>query len=142
MVEGLLTASNTRNIFLATWKADWDDSHDVKLTYDRYIDRFLSLFTGTNITNERTRGVLGIRYILLMNFKSKLWIDTKGDVRVVLENNIQITARLSIEFEVEYDTDSEWEWISRAEWTLSKYLSLLSSYHSDYKGGIGLTIRF
>jgi FtsP/CotA-like multicopper oxidase with cupredoxin domain len=142
MSEGLLVASNTRNIFSALWEADWKRNYDIELTYDRYFNRFFTVFGGANITDDRTRGILGIRYLLPLNFESKLWVDTKGDFRVVLEKKIQVISRLSVAGEVEYDTGTQWEWVARAEWTINKYLSLFGDYHSDYKGGVGLTIRF
>lgn len=85
--------------------------------------------------------MLGIRYLLPLNLESKLWIDTKGDFRVVLEKEIQITNRFSVSGEVEYDTGTQWEWVARAEWTINKYFSLFGDYHSNYKGGVGITIR-
>ena len=142
MSEGFLIVSNTRNILSALWEADWKGDYDIEIAYDRYFNRFFTVFGGANITDDRTRGILGIHYLLPLNFESKLWVDIKGDFRVVLQKKIQVISRLSVAGEAEYDTGTQWEWVARAEWTINKYLSLFGDYHSDYKGGVGLTIRF
>jgi FtsP/CotA-like multicopper oxidase with cupredoxin domain len=142
MSEGSFTASNTRNILSGIWEADWKGSYDIELTYDRYFNRFFRIFAGTNIAEDKMRGVFGVRYLLPLNFKSKLWVDTKGDLRAVLDKKIQMTSRFSLGGEIEYDTGTQWEWVVRAEWTLNKQFSLYGDYHSNYKGGAGLTVRF
>lgn len=142
MSEGVVTASNTGNILSGIWEADWEGNYDMELTYDRYFNRFFKILVGANITDVRTRGILGIHYLLPLNFRSKLWVDTKGDLRAVLEKKMQMTNRLNIGGEIEFDTGSQWEWVGRAEWILNKQFSLFGDYHSNYKGGAGVLIRF
>jgi hypothetical protein len=75
-------------------------------------------------------------------FESSLWIDTIGDVRLLLENEIQLTERLYAFGEFQYDTESDEEWMVGAGWTLNKYFSVIAQYHSEYKGGIGINARY
>jgi len=142
MSEVVLTASNTRNTFSIFSEEDWHGSYEMELLYFRYINRFFSIFTGADITDEIDRGVLGIRYLLPLNIESRFSADTKNEIRISFSKKLQITDRFSISGDAEYDTGTQWEGIVRAEWTLNKYASLIGAYHSDYKGGVGVIIRF
>ena len=142
MNEGMLELSNTRNLFSAVWEHDWDEEYNIEITYDRYFNRFFRAFAGANKTDEDTRGILGVRYLLPFNFESLVWIDTEGEFRFSLEKEIQITSRLAIFVDAEYDTEEKWEWVAGSEWIFNKYLSIIAQYHSDFEGGVGLTIRF
>lgn len=142
MSDGELMAVNTRNTISAGWEADWDGSYDIEILYERYFSRFLTAFGGANITDDETRGILGIHYLLPLNIESTLRIDTAGEFRIGAGKKIQLTDRLSISGDAEYDTATQWEGIVKAEWTLNKYASLTGAYHSDYKGGAGVIIRF
>jgi hypothetical protein len=142
MSDGMLVAANTRNILSAGWENDWKGSYDIEIVYDRYFNRFFTAFGGVNVTDDKTRGIFGIRYLLPLNFESRSWVDTGGDFRIGISKKIQLTDRLSISGDAEYDTGTQWEGIVRAEWTLNKYASLTGTYHSDYKGGMGVIIRF
>ncbi len=142
MSEGFITASNTRNIITGSWKADWESSYDIELTYDRYIDRYLKLLVGTNIREEKSPFILGLRYLIPLNFETKFWIDSEGEVKAHIENKLPLTNRLNMALSIEYYTFSGWEWLVKATWTINKYFSLTGSYHKDYKGGVGLTLKF
>jgi len=142
MSDVSLTAANTRNIFSVYSEQDWHGSYDTEILYSRYLNRFLSLLAGVNITDEEGRGVVGVSYLLPLNIESRVWADTDKEIRISLEKKLQVASRLSISGSAEYDTGTQWEGIVRAEWTLNKYASLAGTYHSDYKGGIGVIIRF
>ncbi|RJQ17701.1 MAG: copper oxidase [Nitrospiraceae bacterium] len=142
MSEGKLLSSNTRNIFSAGWEADWNGSYDTEIAYDRYFNRFFTVFGGVNVTDDETRGIFGVSYLLPLNIESRTQVDTKGDFRMGISKKIQLTDRFSVSGDAEYDTGTQWEGIVRAEWTLNKYASLIGAYHSDYKGGVGVTVRF
>jgi FtsP/CotA-like multicopper oxidase with cupredoxin domain len=142
MSDVSLTAANTRNIFSVYSEQDWHGSYDTEILYSRYLNRFLSLLAGVNITDEEGRGVVGVSYLLPLNIESRVWADTDKEIRISLEKKLQVASRLSISGSAEYDTGTHWEGVVRAEWTLNKYASLAGIYHSDYKGGIGVIIRF
>jgi hypothetical protein len=75
-------------------------------------------------------------------FESTVWVDTEGEARLSLEREIQITDRLYAFGEFQYDTDSKEEWLAGAGLILSKHFSIVGQYHSEYKGGIGINIRY
>lgn len=68
--------------------------------------------SGLDITNEeqQTRGIFGVRYLLPLLIDSTLWIDTDADLRIILDKEVQPTERLSAFGELQYDTESKWEW--------------------------------
>lgn len=143
MTEGALVAANTRNILGLQWDGGWEeDEYDVDVTYDRYVNRFLSAFAGFNVTKEETDAIVGVRYLLPLNYESEVRLDTEGDLRFTLAKEMMLTSRLSAFAEAEYDGETRWEWAAGGEWTLNKQLSLIGQYHSEYGGGGGITIRF
>ncbi len=67
---------------------------------------------GLDITNEeqQTRGIFGVRYLLPLLIDSTVRIDTDADLRIILDREVQPTERLSAFGELQYDTESRWEW--------------------------------
>jgi FtsP/CotA-like multicopper oxidase with cupredoxin domain len=144
MTEGQVVAADTRNTLRGTWEAGWDEDYEAMLTYERYFNRFFQAFTGGVLTDgeQEDRGIIGIRYLLPLLFESALWVDTEGDVRLTVDKEIQLTDRLYAFGEFQYDTESKEEWSAGAGWTLSRHFSIVGQYHSEYKGGAGINIRF
>jgi FtsP/CotA-like multicopper oxidase with cupredoxin domain len=151
MTEGALTLSDTRNIFQVYWEVGWQDVEKTDweglFTYDRYLNRFFSIFAGVDVlgegsTTDETRGVLGIRYLLPLNFETAAWIDTDGGARVIAEKEFALTPRLSLVGEVEYDTHDKWEGKAALAYVLTNNFSLLGQWHSEYGWGGGLQVRF
>jgi FtsP/CotA-like multicopper oxidase with cupredoxin domain len=144
MTEGRVVAADTRNTLSAVWEAGWDEDYEVEITYERYLNRFFNAFAGGILTDgeQNHRGIIGIKYLLPFLFESSVWLDTEGEVRLSLEKEIQLTDRLYAFGEFQYDTESKEEWLTGAGCILSKNITLIGQYHSEYKGGIGLNIRF
>jgi CopA family copper-resistance protein len=151
MTEGAINLSDTRNIFEASWEVGWQnvDKTDWEglLTYDRSFNRFFSILGGIDVlgegsSTEETRGVLGFRYLLPLNFESAAWVDTDAGARIMLEKEFALTPRLSLLGEVEYDTHDEWEGKAGLSYMVSKNVSLLGQWHSEYGWGGGLQLRF
>ncbi len=142
MSDASLTASSTRNTFSIYGEQDWHGSYNAEILYSRYINRYFSVLAGVNITDEKDRGVLGVRYLLPLNIESRIWADTESEFRISFAKKLQITDRFGISGSAEYDTGTKWEWVAGGEWTLNKRLSLTARYHSDYKSGAGVMIRF
>lgn len=152
MTEGVLSFSDTRNIFKAEWEIGWQEveepHYETIYTYNRFINRFLTLFAGADLLGEEgrfaneARGVFGIEYILPLNIESKVWVDTEGGARVILEKELHITPRLSIFGEVEYDTHDEWEGKTGLSYMINKNFSLIGQWHSEYGWGGGAQVRF
>jgi FtsP/CotA-like multicopper oxidase with cupredoxin domain len=146
MTNGIVALSNTRNILSTTWQVGWqrvdETDYDIELTYDRYFNRFLNVFTGLNIINKYKRGMLGIRYLLPFNLESELRIDSGGELRIELSQEIQLTSRFGIFGTAEFDTEIKEEWLLGGKYTLSKNMALTSQYHSDFGMGAGMEFRF
>ena len=143
--------SDTRNILAAKWEVGWQEVDDTDwetiLTWDRYFNRFFTLFAGVDVLGEgdetdETRGVLGFHYLLPLNFESRTWVDTEGGVRVNLEKEFQLTPRLALIGEVEYDSHDLWEGKVGLNYTLSKNVSIVGQWHADFSWGGGIQVRF
>jgi FtsP/CotA-like multicopper oxidase with cupredoxin domain len=144
MTEGAVVGADTRNTIKASWEAGWDEDYEAELTYERYFSRFLQAFTGAVLSDgeQDHRGVVGIRYLLPFLFESRIWLDTEGDVRLSLEQELQLTDRLNAFGGLQYDTESKEEWMMGLGWILNKNVSLIGQYHSEYKAGVGFQFRF
>ena len=55
---------------------------------------------------------------------------------------IGLTPRFSIFGDIEYDTNTQWEYLGGAAYALSKRLSLTAIYDSDHGFGAGVLFRF
>ena len=143
MTDGIAAISNTRNTISARWEAGWEEKeYEIELTYNRYINRFITVFGGVDITNEeqQTRGIFGIRYLLPLLIDSTVWVDTDADFRIILDKEMQLTKRLSAFGELQYDTESKWEWKAGGAIMINKWLSLVGQYYSEFGGGGGIKI--
>ncbi len=147
MSEGALVFRNSWNDFFATWEAGWEDDfeYEADLGWSRYFTPNFSAELGWRFTNphgEEDRAFAGVDYRLPYLIESSLQLDSRGDLRLGLGKSLQITDRLRIFAETQYDTGSEWEWSAGATWMLNKQFSLITQYHSDYGPGGGLQFRF
>lgn len=151
MTEGFFTLSNTYNVLTASWEAGWRNVDDADwegiLTWDRHINRFFKIFAGGDVLGKRddtenTRGIFGFRYLLPLNIKSSGWLDTDGGARVNLGKEFELTPRLALFGEAEYDTHNLWEGSAGLSYTVTKRFSLVGLWHSEYDWGGGLQIRF
>jgi FtsP/CotA-like multicopper oxidase with cupredoxin domain len=151
MTEGFMMLSNIRNILTAEWEVGWQEVDDTEwegiVTYGRYINRFFTMFAGVDLMGEKdeldeTRGIVGIHYLLPLNIESRGWIDTDGGARFMLEKSLELTPRLSLSGEAEYDTHEKWEGSVNLSYILSKNISLIGKWHSEYSWGGGINILF
>jgi CopA family copper-resistance protein len=151
MTEGFLMLSDIRNIFTAEWEAGWYQVDETEwegvITYGRYVNRFFTIFAGANLMGEKdeldeTRGIVGIQYLLPLNIDSRGWIDTDGGARIMLEKSLELTPRLMLSGEAEFDTHEEWEGSVSLSYILTKNISLLGKWHSEYSWGGGINILF
>lgn len=151
MTEGMLVLSNTRNILSAEWEAGWQTVEDTGwesiVIWDRYLNRFLKVFAGADLEGvgnalEDVRAVFGIRYLLPLNIESRLWVDSDSGARIALEKHLELTPRLMLFGEAEYDTRDFWEGKAGLSYSVNKQISLLLQWHSEYRLGGGISISF
>ena len=151
MTEGFLMASNTRNILTAEWEAGWQEVDDAEwegiLTWSRYLNRFSTIFAGADLMGQKeeldkTRGVLGFHYLLPLNVESRIWVDSDGGARINFNKEFELTPRLMLFGEAQYDTHDLWEGRTGLNYTVHKNFSLIALWHSDYDWGVGVKIPF
>lgn len=148
MTEGFLTVANTRNNLSLEWEVGWGQVEETEwealLTWNRYINRFFTLFAGANFGDaiEDDRAVAGLRYLLPFMLETRAFVGSDGEARVSIARSFELMPRLSLDGLVQYDTDSYWEYIAGLSYTLSKSFSLRAQWHSDYRWGAGLQVRF
>jgi len=151
MTEGYAEISDTRNIIAAGWEAGWQGVEDTQwegtVSWERVIDRFFKVFAGGDFwgagdTLDETRGVLGFRYLLPFNMETTVQVDSEGEGRFGVERDFQLMPRLDLFGEVQYDTDELWAGKAGLSYTLTKSVSLVAQWHSDYYWGGGVRFRF
>jgi len=148
MTEGFVTAANTRDDLKLEWEVGWGQVEETEwealLTWDRYINRFFGVFAGGDVGDaiEDERAIAGFHYLLPLLLESRAFIGSDGDARVEVAKRFELTPRLSLDGLVQYDTDSYWESIGGLSYTLSQTFSLRAQWHSDYRWGAGLQVRF
>jgi hypothetical protein len=151
MTEGFLMLSDTRNILSADWEVGWQEVEETEwegiFTWSRYLNRFFSIFAGADLMGEedeldKTRGVIGLHYLLPLNIESRVWVDSDAGLRINLDKEFELTPRLMLVGEVEYDTHEFWEGSAGLNYTIHKNFSLVARWHSEYDWGGGVQVRF
>ncbi|MCL7487079.1 MAG: multicopper oxidase domain-containing protein [Desulfobulbaceae bacterium] len=151
MTEGFLSLSDTRNIFSFDWEGGWEEVEHTEwegvFAWNRYVNRFFTFFAGIDLEIEddeldETRGVFGLHYVLPLNLESRVWLDTEGDARINLERTLELTPRISLHGEVEYDTREKWEGKVGLSYLILKSVSLVGQWHSEFGVGVGAQVRF
>ena len=151
MTEGFLMLSDIHNILTAEWEVGWQEVDETEwesiISYGRYFNRFFTMLTGVDFMGEKdeldkTRGFIGIHYLLPLNIESRGWLDTEGDARFMLDKSLELTPRFSLAGEAEYDTHEKWEGSVNLSYILSKNISLVGKWHSEYSWGGGINFLF
>ncbi len=154
MTQGFLKASDSRNDFTARWESGWGEvpavDWDGTLTYGRWINRFFTAFAGADWDKDKrfqnsraeVNGIAGLRYLLPFSVDSRVWVDSSGGGRFILERSLQLTPRLDLDGEAEYDTKDLWVGKVSLSYRLSEALSFMGEWHSQYGFGAGLRCDF
>ncbi len=147
--EGLINYRQGRSDYNVMWEVGWqgvdDPEYEIDATAERWLGPNFRAFAGARLTNSEdseNRAIAGVRYRLPYMIWSSHTIDSEGEARFALAKSLQLASRLMAFAQAEYDTGTGWEWTAGAEYTLTKALSLTTSYNSDYGFGGGLLIRF
>lgn len=149
MTEGMLNWMNPRNDVILTWESGWGGvdrtEYEIDLLYQRYFDMNFQAFAGYRLTNQnqaQDRAVMGINYRLPLMTWLNLALDGQGDTRITMAKRLQVSPRLGLWGDVFYDSGKKWEWSAGADFTITRQISLSTSYHSDYGLGSGILVRF
>ena len=143
MTSGMIRASNTRNAIEVKYDHNYDHEYDIDAVYERSITRFFEVFAGGNFERDEdleieNTAIVGFNYVLPMLIDSSVRIDSEGNGRLQLGSEIQLTDRGK--FHWHWNTDEEYRF--ELEYELTKNVSLMSNYDSDFDGGVGLAIKF
>lgn len=151
MTQGALVFANTRHIFSTEWRAGWQRVDDVEWevtpAYDYYLNRFASVFAGVDLEGagdhfDKHEGIFGLRYLLPLNITSRVWVDTAGEFQFAVGKHLELTPRLAVFSEAEYDTKEHWEIRAGTSYLLTKHFSLIGQWHSQFGWGGGLRWQF
>ena len=151
MAQGAMVYANTRHIFSTEWQAGWQRVDDVEWevtpAYDYYLNRFASVFAGVDLEGagdrfEKHEGIFGLRYLLPLNIASRVWVDTAGGFQFAVGKHLELTPRLAVFSEAEYDTKEHWEIRAGTSYMISKHFSLIGQWHSQFGWGGGLRWQF
>lgn len=147
MTMGMAMVMRGREDFYASWNYGFHehDEYEIDLGWKHYFNPNVSSLVGYRFTNEHgseDRFFAGVEYRLPYLVYSTVTIDSEGDARIQLEKDFQITGRLSITPEVQYDTGNQWEWGISADYMINRNFSLTAGYDSEHGLGGGIKWRF
>lgn len=147
--EGLATAQAGRHNLNLAWDVGWERverrEYEIDATYSHYFNTRWTAFAGyrlTNIEGGKDSVIAGATYLLPYLAALTTTVQSNGDVRFALGREVALTDRLSLIARASYDTEQDFEWQAGLSYTLTKRLSLVSLYDSDYGLGAGVGLRF
>ena len=144
MIMGRATVISGRENLSLLWDYGFHHhrEYEIDLLWSHYFGPNLSTDLGYRITNDHLaedRAVAGIRYRLPYLIESELSLDSEGDLRAGLGKELQLTQRLSLYGDVEYDTNTQWQYRVGINYQLNKQFGLSAAYHSEHGCGGGLS---
>lgn len=151
MTEGYFEISNSRNILATEWEVGWQKVHETEwefiFSWERYMNRFFSVFAGGDLLGEGNqkediRAILGLHYLLPLNIESRIWVDSDSGARFNFSKEFELTPRLVLFGETEYDTHDMWEGAVGASYTVSKHFDIIAQWHSEFQWGGGIRVSF
>jgi FtsP/CotA-like multicopper oxidase with cupredoxin domain len=147
MSEGLFKSINTRKTWMAKWEADLENDYDVDLSYGHYYNRFLSSEFGVELSDSleeetESQAYAALNYLLPYLIESQVRVSHKGNARLMLGKEFQLTERIELHLEGEYDSHDKEEWTAGLGYTVNKKFDLLLNKHSEFGFGAGIKIRF
>lgn len=147
MTMGMATFMKGREDLMTVWDVGYGDhdEYEVDVTWNHYFDPDWTSFLGYRFTNDaeaENRIIGGVAHRLPYLISSFAQVDSEGEFRFGLGKDVPLTDRVTVFGDVEYDTNTEWEWTAGAAYLLNKRLSLITQYHSEHGFGAGVHIRF
>ena len=134
--------SNTRKTIEFGFDYDYKDEYEIDVTYAHNISRYLDIFVGGDFKGHEVKNenlaVVGIHYVLPMLIDSELRLDSKGNARLELSSDLQLTDRAKFDWVMNTDE----EYYLGLEYEITKKISFVVNYDSDYDGGVGIKGKF
>jgi FtsP/CotA-like multicopper oxidase with cupredoxin domain len=147
MSMGMATFMSGREDLMTTWDVGYGehDEYEVDVTWNHYFNADWTSFLGYRFTDDdeaENRIIAGVELRLPYLVSSFAQVDSDGDFRFGLGKDLPVTDRVTIFGDVEFDTNTEWEWSAGAAYLINKRLSLITQYHSEHGFGAGVYFRF
>ncbi|MEM7012489.1 MAG: multicopper oxidase domain-containing protein [Verrucomicrobiota bacterium] len=145
MVHGMLMRGRDDLMAMGMFSYGNHEEYEVDVTWNRYINRNWSTFLGYRFTDEHgsvNRVIGGVNHRLPLMARGFVQVDSEGDFRFGVGKEFQVTDRLSVHTEVDFDTNRQWEWSANAFYLINQRFSLAGGYDSDHGWGAGIQIRF
>lgn len=121
---------------------NYKKDYEGELIYKRYLSQFLGIYAGGDFKHEDeerlNRGIIGFEYTLPLLIKADVRLNIKGNFRLELSNEHQLTDRMS--FDWKWNTDKEY--ILGLNYAITKQLYASGNYDSREQWGAGLVLRF
>jgi FtsP/CotA-like multicopper oxidase with cupredoxin domain len=148
MTMGMATLMRERENLSFMWDYGYDEHHtenEFDFYWSHYFNPNLTTSLGYRITDsmdaeDRVFGTVSYRLPYMV--QTDLSLDSEGDVRLGIGRELQLTPRLSIFGDVEYDTNTEWKFQAGSSWLINKQLSVTTFWNTDHGLGAGLSFRF
>ena len=141
-LAGELRAENTRNAFNVESDWNYEGEYEVEATYERSFNRFFELYTGAQFEKEddelENKAIAGAHYLLPLLIEADLRIDSEGDARLGLGSDIQLSDRLSFE----WDANTDHEYRLQLDYEVNKAISWIGSRDDQYGWGLGVKAKF
>ncbi|MGL5098794.1 MAG: multicopper oxidase domain-containing protein [Fusobacteriaceae bacterium] len=141
-LSGDFAIFNSRHKFGLKGNTTYEGSHDANVYYSRYINNYFSLGAGLDMNEDdnrvENRGYLYADYLLPLLIDVELSIYQDGDIKAEFSSELQLTKKLQLNWEI----DTEREYLVQLEYRYTKWLSFTGNTHSDNGQGVGIKIRF
>ena len=119
--------------------------YEIDATYSRYFNLRWTAFAGYRLTNTmdgRDALIAGATYRLPYFVDFTTTLQSNGDARFALGKKFQLTSRLRLDIRGDYDTAQKFSSMTTLGYRLTKRVSLIASYDTDYRLGAGLGFNF
>jgi len=152
MTMGMLTLMRGDDDFVYEWEHPWEEPDEHEHGHGEKNDFFwrhvfdanLASLAGARVSFHEQEAVAfaGLEYRLPYLIDTQWSIDAHGNGRVVLGKYQQLTDRLGVHADLEYDTEEGWQYQAGLRWILNSTFDLTAGYHSDHAWGGGVGFHF
>lgn len=142
MATGRLWAVGGRNGASLEFDYNWKREYEVSARVSHNISRFFAVYAGASLEEgngvDEKVGTAGITYMLPLLVEANLSLETNGDIHLELESDLQLTSRVNLA----WHWDSENDYRVGLEYEITKGLSAVANYDSDFDFGAGMMVKF
>lgn len=141
-IDATLKFTRNNDYLIFDGRHNYHRDYEMELYYKKYMSLFFGMYVGGDFKHEddeySNRAIMGFEYILPLLIKADLRLNSKGEPRLGLANDHQLTDRVS--FDWDWNTDKEYT--LNLHYAINKQLYLSGNYDSRQKFGLGLMFKF